>query len=134
MIVAGPTLNVWRAGTDNDGIKLMLYPHTNLQRWLNQKLDRVEQRLESMTLLPGDVPVIEVVYKASGREQWDDFTHTLRFALQNLSKVHLLQNYPTFTTKISHRELFRAFQKFSKVSTLVVHLLQNDLCVCSNKK
>lgn len=83
LVVAGPQLNVWRAGTDNDGIKLMLYPHTTLQRWLNLKLDRVEHRLESMTLLPGDAPVIEVVYKASGREQWDDFTHTMRFTLSS---------------------------------------------------
>jgi beta-galactosidase len=89
MVVAGPMLNVWRAGTDNDGIKLMLYPHTNLQRWLNQKLDRVEQRLESMTLLPGDVPVIEVIYKASGREQWDDFTHTLRFTLSPAGELSI---------------------------------------------
>jgi beta-galactosidase len=89
LVVAGPSLNVWRAGTDNDGIKLMLYPHTNLQRWLNQKLDRVVQRLERMSLLPGDAPVLEVVYSASGREQWDDFTHTMRFTLSPTGELSI---------------------------------------------
>jgi beta-galactosidase len=89
LIVSGPSLNVWRAGTDNDGIKLQLSPHSNLGHWLKQKLDRVEQRLESVRLLPGDVPAVEVVYKASGREQWDDFTHTMRYMLSPAGELSI---------------------------------------------
>jgi len=89
LIVSGPSLNIWRAGTDNDGIKLKLSPHSNLKRWLDQKLDRVEQRLESLQLLPGELPVIEAIYKASGREQWDDFTHTMRYTLSPAGELSI---------------------------------------------
>jgi beta-galactosidase len=33
--------------------------------------------------------VIEVIYKASGREQWDDFTHTLRFTLSPAGELSI---------------------------------------------
>ncbi len=92
VIVSGPSLNVWRAGTDNAGIKLQLNPRSNLSQWLKQKLDRVEQRFESLRLLPGDMPAIEVVYKASGREQWDDFTHTMRYTLSPAGEL-LIDNH-----------------------------------------
>lgn len=89
LIVSGPALNVWRAGTDNDGIKLQLSPHSNLKRWLNQKLDRVAQRLASLQLLPGATPIIEAVYQASGREQWDDFTHTMCYTLSSAGELSI---------------------------------------------
>ncbi len=82
LFAGGPQLNVWRAGTDNDGIKLMLHPHKALYHWLEQKLDQVEGRLESIRLIEGELPSVEVVRKASGRGQWDDFTHTARYTLQ----------------------------------------------------
>jgi beta-galactosidase len=81
LIVSGPVLNVWRAGTDNDGIKLMLWPGKVLHRWLEEKLDQVQQRLESVRLVAGATAQVEVVVKASGRGQWDDFTHTARYSL-----------------------------------------------------
>ena len=81
LFVGGPQLNVWRAGTDNDGIKLMLGPGKPLHRWLEEKLDQVEQRLVSIHLVEGDLPMVEVVRQASGRQQWDDFTHTARYTL-----------------------------------------------------
>lgn len=81
LIVSGPALNVWRAGTDNDGIKLMLGPGKVLHRWLEEKLNQVEQRLESVRLVKGKSPHVEVVIRASGRGQWDDFTHTARYTL-----------------------------------------------------
>ena len=81
-IVTGPALNVWRAGTDNDGIKLMLGPWKILYHWLEAKLDKLVQKVESVRLVAGDIPVVEVIVKASGREQWDDFTHTARYTLR----------------------------------------------------
>ena len=80
----GPRLNVWRAGTDNDGIKLMLGPDKVLYRWLEQKLDQVEQRLVGIA----HGGRARTVCRASrwctrpvGRGQWDDFRFTQRYTL-----------------------------------------------------
>ena len=84
LIQSGPALNVWRAGTDNDGIKLMPGRHQEwkaLFRWLDLKLDALQSRLVGIRLVAGDQPAVEVVHQASGRELWDDFTHTQHFTL-----------------------------------------------------
>ena len=87
LIVDGPRLNVWRAATDNDGIKLMLdraewQTSKPLVHWLALGLDKVTHALESIRLgEPGDLPVAEIVHRASGRGQWDDFRHVQRFTL-----------------------------------------------------
>jgi beta-galactosidase len=89
LVSGGPQLNVWRAGTDNDGIKLMLGPGKPLHRWLEEKLDQVEQRLESIRLIEGELPTVEVVRKASGRGKWDDFTHTARYTLTQEGELRI---------------------------------------------
>ncbi len=86
LIESGPLLNVWRAGTDNDGIKLKGEKGQEwkpLFRWLALGLDRVVYRLESIELRAGadGVPVVEIVQRASGRERWDDFRHLQRYWL-----------------------------------------------------
>ena len=83
LVQSGPQLNIWRAATDNDGIKLMLRPGQVLKRWLEQKLDQVTVRLVSIRLVAGagELPGVETVHQASGRDQWDDFRHTQRFTL-----------------------------------------------------
>lgn len=75
LLLAGPQLNLWRAPTDNDGLKLFpLDPAQALSRWLALGLDRLEQRLEHVALIeaPGGGPAVEVRHRASGRGQWDD--------------------------------------------------------------
>ncbi len=89
VIVSGPALNVWRAGTDNDGIKLLLKPTAVLSRWLEAGLDRIVQRVESVRLLLEDGPVVEVVVNATGREQWDDFKHTARYRLNSAGELRV---------------------------------------------
>jgi beta-galactosidase len=89
LVVTGPRLNVWRAGTDNDGIKLMLGPGKPLHRWLEEKLDQIDQRVESVHLVKGKTPTVEAVFKASGREQWDDFIHTARYTLLPSGELHV---------------------------------------------
>lgn len=87
LIVHGPRLNVWRAGTDNDGIKLMLerdawQKSKALARWLAVGLDKVTHTLESIQLVQtGDLPAVEIVQRASGRGRWDDFRHVQRYTL-----------------------------------------------------
>lgn len=83
LVISGPELNVWRAATDNDGIKLMLHPGKVLYRWLDEKLDQVTHRLVSLRLVEkkGELPMVEAIHKASGRNQWGDFRHRQRFIL-----------------------------------------------------
>jgi beta-galactosidase len=72
-VVAGPLLQLWRAATDNDGLRLMPQRDAGpLPRWLELGLDRLEHRLESIRELDG---AVEVVHRASGRGRWDDALH-----------------------------------------------------------
>jgi len=83
-IHAGPLLNVWRAATDNDGIKLAPgQDHKPLARWLAWGLPHLRHRLVSVRLIhtPGRLPVVEIVHNASGRDQWNDFQHVHRYVL-----------------------------------------------------
>jgi beta-galactosidase len=83
LIQHGPLLNVWRAGTDNDGIKLQSLERKVLGKWLTRSLDRVQHKFKSITLISAEnqPPVVEIVHQASGREQWEDFQHTHRYQL-----------------------------------------------------
>jgi beta-galactosidase len=86
LLQSGPQLAVWRGATDNDGIKLMLDKQGGkpLARWLALGLDKLQQQLEGIRVLETDegLPAVEVVHRASGRGQWDDFTHTQRYCLE----------------------------------------------------
>ncbi len=82
LIQRGPLLNVWRAAVDNDGIRLRgLQDHNILSRWLALGLDHVTHRLDSIRLIQGQPPVVEIRHRVSGRDCWDDFTHTQRYQL-----------------------------------------------------
>ena len=75
----GPTLQLWRAATDNDGLRLL--PERNLGvlgLWLELGLDRLEHRLESVRVVPGGVDVAETL---SGRGKWDDVVHRQRYRM-----------------------------------------------------
>jgi beta-galactosidase len=79
VLLAGPVLQLWRAATDNDGLRLM--PHRSrgvLGRWLALGLDRVQHRVESIRTRPGTV---EVVHAVSGRGRWDDAVHRQRYRM-----------------------------------------------------
>src|SRR5262249_28116690 len=72
-LLGGPRLQLWRAATDNDGLRL-LPPRENgmLHRWLELGLDRLALRLEDVRVLRDR---IEVTHRASGRRRWDDALH-----------------------------------------------------------
>jgi beta-galactosidase len=72
-VLEGPGLQLWRAPTDNDGLRLLPERRSGvLHRWLELGLDRLECRLESVRSVDGG---IEVVHRASGRGRWDDALH-----------------------------------------------------------
>jgi len=87
LIVQGPQLNVWRAATDNDGLKLWTdrpwEKQKPLARWLALGLDRVEYSLDGVRLIQtkNRLPAIEVVQWVSGRGRWKDFLHVQRYTL-----------------------------------------------------
>jgi len=73
VLVEGPRLQLWRAPTDNDGLRLL--PERGggvLGRWLELGLDRLEHRLEAVDVRVG---AVEVVHRASGRGNRDDAIH-----------------------------------------------------------
>jgi beta-galactosidase len=84
LIRRGPQLNVWRGATDNDGIKLLGGQEWKaLPRWLALGLNDVKTLVEQVRLIEnaGELPVVEIVHKASGRDRWDDFRHTEFYTL-----------------------------------------------------
>jgi len=83
VIASAPRLHVWRAATDNDGLKLLIpFGEQNvLRRWLEWGLDRVECSLKHIRLVRGANPIIETLHQASGRAQWNDFQHRARYQL-----------------------------------------------------
>jgi beta-galactosidase len=75
----GPVLQLWRAATDNDGLRLLPARRRGvLHRWLDLGLDRLEHRVESVRAASGGV---DVVRSASGRGRWDDAVHRARYRL-----------------------------------------------------
>ncbi len=74
-----PALNVWRAPTDNDGIKLWSgQDRKPLGRWRALGLDRIESRLLHSRKERGGMWMFQ--YAASGRDCWTDFRWTLKFS------------------------------------------------------
>jgi beta-galactosidase len=73
LVLDGPRLQLWRAATDNDGLRLLPERRSGvLHRWLELGLDRLEHRLESVRRRGR---AVEVVHRASGRGNWDDALH-----------------------------------------------------------
>ena len=77
VVRTGPTLQLWRAPTDNDGLRLLPDRVSDrgagpLGRWLELGLDRIELRVESVDVVRGGV---DVVHHGSGRGHWDDVLH-----------------------------------------------------------
>jgi beta-galactosidase len=74
VLVAGPRLQLWRAATDNDGLRLL--PERDggvLRRWLDEGLDSLELRLDSVRT---GKRAVEVVHRAPGL-----VTHRHRYRL-----------------------------------------------------
>jgi beta-galactosidase len=95
VIERGPLLSIWRAATDNDGLKLLLdkEPGQVLTRWLDLGLPHITYSLQRVRFIRGkDSPTVEVVQRASGRGQWSDFLHTQRYTLSSSGDL-LVENH-----------------------------------------
>jgi beta-galactosidase len=82
---SGPRLQVWRAATDNDGIKKWSGQDGKpLGRWLAHGLDKVQLRLKSIGPVQdkkGVATGLRTVHEGSGRAAWDDFQHEQIFEI-----------------------------------------------------
>jgi beta-galactosidase len=89
----GPRLNVWRAATDNDGIKLLkdrlIESMKVLSLWDALGLPALQYRLKSFRIVerPGLLPRVVIKQQASGRDQWEDFTFTQSYTLLPSGKL-----------------------------------------------
>jgi beta-galactosidase len=79
VLVEGPRLQLWRAATDNDGLRLLERRRPGvLWHWLDLGLDRIEHRLESLRATASG---IEVVHRVSGRGDRRDAVHRHSYRL-----------------------------------------------------
>jgi beta-galactosidase len=97
----GPLLNVWRAAVDNDGLKVWDDPRKPLQRWRELGLPELKRELRGIRLVEnGDGVTVEVAHAASGRDNWDDFSHVHRYTLLANGEL-LVENHVTLGEGIS---------------------------------
>jgi beta-galactosidase len=76
-----PRLQLWRAPTDNDGIRLLLRQNAGaLGHWLSLGLDRLERRVDDVRTTRAGLQVTE---SWTGRGAWDDVRHRVRYRLED---------------------------------------------------
>jgi len=87
ILVHGPKLNIWRAPVDNDGIKLLSDRSEEawkvLTFWKSLGVNELQYRIKSIRYVnkPNQPVTIIISHIASGRDNWDDFTHIHHYTL-----------------------------------------------------
>ncbi|MEM6883911.1 MAG: glycoside hydrolase family 2 TIM barrel-domain containing protein, partial [Verrucomicrobiota bacterium] len=90
-LTGAPMVQIWRAPTDNDGIKIWSgQDDKNLGRWLKLGLDRIQSQLESCKVSQGKHGVeVTVASRMSGRGRWDDIQTKLKWRFTGSGVVRL---------------------------------------------
>jgi beta-galactosidase len=89
VLLAAPDLNIWRAPTDNDGIKLWDGQEgKNLGLWRAKGIDKLVSRLREATSYASK-PAWRWNYEATGRDQWSDFTWNYQVTLEAADRLRL---------------------------------------------
>ena len=83
---SGPQLQIWRAATDNDGIKLWTGQGSKpLGRWREAGLDKLQLRLDKIELIKTGptraLTAVRTIHRATGRDKWDDYRHEQIFEI-----------------------------------------------------
>jgi beta-galactosidase len=87
LVKRGPLLNLWRAPTDNDGIKVLSDRPAEtwkvLSYWRSLGLPDLKHKLQSFRIRKQKNlgTVIQITHAVSGREKWDDFIYTQDYNL-----------------------------------------------------
>lgn len=88
-IAAGPSLSVWRAAVDNDGLKLWPdHPSKVLPGWLAKGLNTIEMTLTDVDQIGAR---LSFTYRGSGRGNSADLRHTQTFSLNGDGSLHVEQ-------------------------------------------
>ena len=98
ILIAAPELNVWRAPTDNDGIKLWTGQEGKpLGRYRAQGLDKLQTKLTGMTFedKKSTGPVWTFRFAATGRDQWKDFVWSYAVSLPRQGALRLTAEFTT---------------------------------------
>jgi beta-galactosidase len=84
LLTRPPELSLWRAPTDNDGIKLWHGQEDKaLSRWRQFGLDNLQRRVDSVKLVRrAHAVVVETKVALTGRDAWTDFTATERLVFE----------------------------------------------------
>jgi beta-galactosidase len=83
----GPRLQLWRAATDNDGVKLWSGQEGKpLGKWLAAGLNKVELRLEKIEATKTGV---RTIHRATGRGNWSDYRHEQLFEFLADGSIHV---------------------------------------------
>jgi beta-galactosidase len=94
-LIRGPLLNIWRAATDNDGLKLLSDRPAEswkvLSFWKSLGFPELQHHLKSFRIIEKKdlPPCIHITHVASGRGNWDDFVHNQRYALLPSGKLNV---------------------------------------------
>jgi beta-galactosidase len=95
ILINGPCLNLWRAPTDNDGIKLLSNRSEEtwkvLAYWKSLGIPDLQYRLKSIRLVnkPSQLTTVIISHNASGRGNWDDFTFIHYYTLLPSGKLFI---------------------------------------------
>ncbi|MEM6822926.1 MAG: glycoside hydrolase family 2 TIM barrel-domain containing protein [Verrucomicrobiota bacterium] len=92
MLLQAPDLNVWRAPTDNDGVKLWTgQDEKPLGKWKALGLDQVRSKLIESHLKEDSKsgPTWTCRFKASGRNRWTDFQWRYALSLTGPDRIRL---------------------------------------------
>ncbi len=98
VLSAAPALSVWRAPIDNDGIKCWSgQRYKALGQWRLLGLDKVVSKLTGATLAgtPDAAPRWNWTYKASGRNNWTDFTWSYGVEIVGANQLRLTASIET---------------------------------------
>lgn len=99
LLAQGPKLNVWRPPIDNDGLKLQksIEDWRPLTKWRNLGLDKIQIKTEQVKLMvkPKKAPMVEIVQRASGRDNYDDFLFTQRYTLHSTGELEIESSLTT---------------------------------------
>ena len=77
LLTEGPKLNIWRAGLDNDGIKLMDgRKNGHLKQWLDLGFSSLKLKSKGIKVVKKNgKTAVAITHLGSGRKKWSDFKH-----------------------------------------------------------
>ncbi|MFU8779901.1 MAG: glycoside hydrolase family 2 TIM barrel-domain containing protein [Kiritimatiellia bacterium] len=98
LLIAGPRLQVWRAATDNDGIKRWSgQMYKPLGKWLDAGLDQlVFERPDVVASIQGRCVVVDICQRVHGRAVENGFDHAHSYTIDGTGAVWVKNTVTAF--------------------------------------